>query len=85
LNKLDQIKTGEYVSKGTIEEQKSSKSQRSGGKQVKAASQAIEQTIRVEVGRLDALMNLVGELVLSRNRLVQLANELNIKYEMMLK
>ncbi len=31
-----------------------------------------EQTIRVEVGRLDALMNLVGELVLERNRLVQL-------------
>lgn len=81
LNKLDQVKTGEYVSKGTLGEQKSSKSQRSGGKQVKAASQAIEQTIRVEVGRLDALMNLVGELVLSRNRLVQLANELNIKYE----
>ena len=30
-----------------------------------------EQTIRVETNRLDKLMNLVGELVLGRNRLVQ--------------
>lgn len=29
---------------------------------------AVEQTIRVEVGRLEALLNLVGELVLQKNR-----------------
>jgi two-component system chemotaxis sensor kinase CheA len=81
LNKLDQVKTGGYVSKSTIGGSRRGKNQKSGGKQVKAASQAIEQTIRVEVGKLDALINLVGELVLSRNRLVQLANELNLKYE----
>ncbi|MEM7622350.1 MAG: chemotaxis protein CheA [Planctomycetota bacterium] len=34
---------------------------------------APEQTIRVEVGRLEALMNLVGELVLAKNRIVELA------------
>ncbi len=33
-----------------------------------------EQTIRVDVNRLDALMNLVGELVLSRNSLLQTIN-----------
>lgn len=38
------------------------------------------QTIRVEVGRLDALMNLVGELVLSRNRLLRLHAEVAPKY-----
>ena len=81
LNKLDQVKSGVYVPRRFKGETAESKDQKKGGKQVKAASQAIEQTIRVEVGRLDALMNLVGELVLSRNRLVQLATELNIKYE----
>ncbi|MDZ4700626.1 MAG: chemotaxis protein CheA [Rhodothermales bacterium] len=35
------------------------------------------ETIRVEVHRLDTLMNLVGELVLNRNRLVQITEDLN--------
>ncbi|MEZ4702896.1 MAG: chemotaxis protein CheA [Rhodothermales bacterium] len=35
------------------------------------------ETIRVEVHRLDNLMNLVGELVLNRNRLVQITEDLN--------
>ncbi len=33
--------------------------------------------IKVDIGLLDKLMNLAGELVLSRNRLVQIANSLN--------
>ncbi len=37
-------------------------------------------TLRVEVGRLDAVMNLVGEMVLARNRLVSLGSELENKY-----
>jgi len=37
---------------------------------------AVDTTIRVDVGRLDALMNLVGELVLGRNRLAQIASDL---------
>lgn len=41
----------------------------------------VEQTIRVDVSRLDALLNLVGELVLSRNRLAQLSSELDNKFE----
>ncbi len=36
---------------------------------------ASESTIRVDVSLLDRLMNLVGELVLSRNQIVQLAGE----------
>lgn len=36
-----------------------------------------EQTIRVDVNRLDSLMNLMGELVLSRNSLVQTIGTLN--------
>ncbi len=38
---------------------------------------SIEETIRVDVKRLDALMNLVGELVLVRNRLGQLAEKID--------
>ncbi len=36
-----------------------------------------DQTIRVDVGRLDSLMNLMGELVLSRNGLLQTINTVN--------
>ncbi len=37
----------------------------------------VEQTIRVDVERLDTLMNLAGELVLGKNRLLQVSNELS--------
>jgi len=40
-----------------------------------------EQTIRVDVSRLDILLNLVGELVLSRNRLSQLSSDLEKKFD----
>jgi two-component system chemotaxis sensor kinase CheA len=38
-----------------------------------APGTVVESTIRVDVGLLDRLMNLVGELVLSRNHILQLA------------
>jgi len=40
-----------------------------------------EQTIRVDVNRLDEVMNLVGELVLGRNRILQIASDLEQAYE----
>jgi two-component system, chemotaxis family, sensor kinase CheA len=42
---------------------------------------AIDTTIRVDVSRLDDLMNLIGELVLARNRLSQATQSLTEKYE----
>ncbi len=42
---------------------------------------AADSTIRVDIGRLDDLMNLVGELVLARNRLSQATHSLLEKYE----
>ncbi|PID62486.1 MAG: hypothetical protein CR986_01595 [Ignavibacteriae bacterium] len=42
---------------------------------------AVEQTIRVDVERLDELLNLVSELVLGRNRLAQLNNNVSVEYE----
>ncbi len=41
----------------------------------------INETIRVDVKRLDILMNLVGELVLVRNRLGQLAEKIDAQVE----
>lgn len=40
-----------------------------------------EQTIRVDVERLDTLMNMMGELVLARNSLLQSVNRLNAEHE----
>ncbi len=44
------------------------------------ASVFAETTIRVDVERLDNVMNLVGELVLSRNRIFNIASKLELKY-----
>jgi two-component system chemotaxis sensor kinase CheA len=41
-----------------------------------AAASAPSQTMRVDVHKLDELINLIGELVLERNRLTQLSREL---------
>lgn len=43
---------------------------------VKSPAAAVEQTIRVDVSRLETLMNLVGELVLQKNRISALARQL---------
>ena len=47
----------------------------------KAAASTIEQTIRVEVKRLDHLMNLIGELVLGKNRLLKIYDDVEERYE----
>ena len=39
------------------------------------------QTVRVDVSRLDNLMNLVGELVIDRTRIAQIGNDLSQKYQ----
>jgi two-component system chemotaxis sensor kinase CheA len=46
-----------------------------------AASATAETTIRVDVNRLETLMDLSGELVLGRNRLAQVTQELLQRYE----
>ncbi|HRF57638.1 MAG TPA: chemotaxis protein CheA, partial [Campylobacterales bacterium] len=46
-----------------------------------AAATAVEQTIRVDVNRLDHLMNLIGELVLGKNRLIKIYSDVEERYE----
>ncbi|TLD87525.1 chemotaxis protein CheW [Helicobacter sp. MIT 05-5294] len=52
-----------------------------GGEESKAPATAMEQTIRVDVKRLDSLMNLIGELVLGKNRLIKIYNDVEERYE----
>jgi len=47
----------------------------------KKAPSTPEQTIRVEVSRLDHLMNLIGELVLGKNRLLKIYDDVEERYE----
>lgn len=47
-----------------------------GGQAPRQGVQAVDSSIRVHVDLLDRLMNLVGELVLARNQIVRLAEEL---------
>jgi len=47
----------------------------------KRASTTVEQTIRVDVKRLDHLMNLIGELVLGKNRLMKINEDVEERYE----
>ena len=49
--------------------------EKAGGPPVKSPQRKVEETIRVSVTVLDDLMNLAGEMVLSRNQLVRLAEE----------
>jgi two-component system chemotaxis sensor kinase CheA len=46
----------------------------------KNKEKAVDKTVRTSVERLDALMNLVGELITDRNRLYQLRNKLETTY-----
>jgi len=47
----------------------------------KKSTTTVEQTIRVDVKRLDHLMNLIGELVLAKNRLIKINTDVEERYE----
>ncbi len=50
-------------------------------KENKAPSIGVEQTVRVDVRRLDHLMNLIGELVLGKNRLIRIYGDVEERYD----
>lgn len=47
----------------------------------KTPSIGVEQTVRVDVRRLDHLMNLIGELVLGKNRLIRIYSDVEERYD----
>lgn len=51
------------------------------GVPARKSAAAVEQTIRVDVKRLDHLMNLIGELVLAKNRLIKINDDVEERYE----
>lgn len=79
---------GEVAEEPTVEEATPSDEQTSSA-QPKSADNApkatrkinVDQTIRVDVNRLDTLMNMMGELVLGRNSLQQSVSKLNVVNE----
>ncbi len=54
---------------------------KAGTEENKAPSIGVEQTVRVDVRRLDHLMNLIGELVLGKNRLIRIYGDVEERYD----
>ncbi len=50
-------------------------------RRVTAKAASASKTVRIDIERLDALMNLVGELVIDTTRLTQLSSRLQARYE----
>lgn len=70
-------------------QKKQNSEQANGNTEIKAARNAknmeekhsVEQTVRVDVKRLDNLMNLIGELVLGKNRLLRIYSDAEQRYD----
>ncbi len=82
IAKFEKISRGEIIENEKTREEKVERD--SGDEQntsQKTQTKVIDKTIRVDVERLDELMNLVGELVLGRNRLSQIISNVIEKFE----
>ena len=75
VSKLERISRGEFLIEEDVEKASvDNASQR-------LQSKVIDKTVRIDVERLDELMNLVGELVLGRNRLTQIVSGIVERFE----
>ena len=82
--KLEKIARGEVINRdeeATVEGEKFSTVNDGADVLQKVGSKVIDKTIRIDVERLDELINLVGELVLGRNRLMQIISGVVEKFE----
>lgn len=59
-------------------ERGSTETAQAGGVVTTATHQAVRQTVRVDIEKLDSLMNLVGELVINRSRLAQIGTRAKV-------
>ena len=80
-SKADSKAQDESSTKAESTESKKSSEQPSKKDDNKAPSSVIEQTVRVDVKRLDHLMNLIGELVLGKNRLMRIYGDVEERYD----
>ena len=74
--KATEAKVEEKIEKKTEKEIKKADAP----KEERVPTTSIEQTVRVDVKRLDHLMNLIGELVLGKNRLLRIHGDISDKY-----
>lgn len=74
--KATEAKVEEKIEKKTEKEIKKAEA----SKEERVPTTSIEQTVRVDVKRLDHLMNLIGELVLGKNRLLRIHGDISDKY-----
>lgn len=84
LKKFEKINRNEFVeveSKSEPVADSSVNADEEQGISQKTQTKVVDKTIRIEVERLDELMNLVGELVLGRNRLSQIISDVVEKFE----
>ncbi|MDD5092896.1 MAG: chemotaxis protein CheA [Dehalococcoidia bacterium] len=66
----------------TVKTDRPAQSQSSGAPAERAPVEAIKaaETVRIDVERLDSLMNMIGELVVARTRMNQISRSLDLKY-----
>lgn len=75
FQQAEQVLTAVEIPKSAETKKESAKSQQS------SDSKKTDNTIRVDVDRLDSLLDIVSELVLGRNRLAQVNSQFGIEYE----
>jgi two-component system chemotaxis sensor kinase CheA len=75
VSKLERISRGEFLIEEDVEKASVDNVSQ------KLQSKIIDKTVRIDVERLDELMNLVGELVLGRNRLTQIVSGIVERFE----
>ncbi|MGX3011233.1 hybrid sensor histidine kinase/response regulator [Helicobacter sp. 23-1044] len=80
-NALDSAKPTKQVDSAPKSQTISPKPQTPPKKDDNAVTTAVEQTVRVDVKRLDHLMRLIGELVLGKNRLISIYDEVEERYD----
>ena len=75
VSKLERISRGEFLIEEDVEKASVDNVSQ------KLQSKVIDKTVRIDVEQLDELMNLVGELVLGRNRLTQIVSGIVERFE----
>lgn len=82
LNERQQIDKAKRAQKKNIHLSSTKATDTKPQKNTKAVEEkTIEQTVRVDVKRLDNLMNLIGELVLGKNRLLRIYSDAEQRYD----
>jgi len=81
ISELEKLDVSEVKKEELVRPAENSTVLRSENNQVKKDESSANQTVRVDVQRLDSLMEQIGELVINRNRISQIGKVLGEKYK----